>query len=204
MVRFGTCASRSPRSRTLSLSSVSGGERGHGDRHFLQGLLARRAVTVTASSVVGFFAAAWLRRRWRRPCFLRMRRHRQAKDQADGQTEMIALHVLPFRKRVDDRMAELHCSLGPARAVSHLYLGTVCRAAAHCRHFQRYDRWKERRHGLSDRAGRAVLPDVRRLSRLQRHPVRAGRGAGRRAADRPDAWSRRCSPACSWTRWSAS
>src|SRR5690606_28885607 len=40
-------------------------------------------------------------------------------------------------------------------------------------------------HVLPDRAGGAVFPDVRGLSRLQRHPVRAGRGPGRGAADRP-------------------
>ena len=60
------------------------------------------------------------------------------------------------------------------------------------------------RHESADRPGCTGLSDARRLSRLQRDPVRAGRRARRRAADRSRRWSRRCSPACSWRRWSAS
>ena len=51
----------------------------------------------------------------------------------------------------------------------------------------RFPDQKERRqgNGFRDRSGSPVLLDVRGLSRLQRHPVRAGRGTGRRAAHRP-------------------
>ena len=60
----------------------------------------------------------------------------------------------------------------------------------------------EKADGPFDR-GRRPGFDVRRLSRLQRHPVRAGRGSGGRAVTDPAAVPP-ISPACSWRRWSAS
>ncbi len=48
-----------------------------------------------------------------------------------------------------------------------------------------------RGHGFPDCAGGALLSDVRRLSRLQRHPVRADRGDGRCLAHRSARGARR-------------
>src|SRR5688572_11485063 len=202
MVRLGTCASRSPRSSTASLSSASAVNAVTATGTSCRVSSRLRAETVTVPSVVaracGSAGAASA------SCA-----HAAGAANADDST-MPPIATLRYLRFIASppagtvpgwRRYGLPCrdanASGPCHASTQArdrrrraasYLRTMGRGTAACGHSrlaQGPATAMERVDVLRDRAGGAVLPDVRRLPRPQRDPVRAGGGAGRGAADRP-------------------